>query len=104
MQQLKFDETDHERIIRLNKNGWYNGNRLASAEIPGYIKCPEANPGPDIPTLKEEIAAYQRDMSKVRICKARRQERIGQSVFARQRPAADGDERGIDPATMKVRG
>ena len=39
MPQIELEETDHQRIIRLHKkNGWYSGNRLESAELPGYLQ------------------------------------------------------------------
>ena len=61
MPQIELVETDHERIIRLHKkNGWYSGNRMESAELPGYLKVPRGKTGPGIPTLDEEIDAYQR--------------------------------------------
>jgi hypothetical protein len=61
MQQLTFEETDHDRIIRLNtKQGWYNGCAAASAELPRDLLEPRHNPGPNIPTHEEEIAAYRR--------------------------------------------
>ena len=44
MPQIELEETDHERIIRLHKkNGWYSGNGMASAELPGYLQCPGEN-------------------------------------------------------------
>ena len=61
MPQIELEETDHERIIRLHKkNGLYSGNRLESAELPGYLQVPRGKTGPGIPTLEEEIAAYHR--------------------------------------------
>ena len=61
MQQLTFEESKHDEIIRLNtKNGWYNGCAAASAELPGYLLEPRHNPGPGIPSHEEEIAAYRR--------------------------------------------
>lgn len=61
MPQLTFEETDHDRIIRLNtKNGWYNGCAMASAEIPDYLLEPRHNHGPGIPSHEEEIAAYRK--------------------------------------------
>ena len=58
MPQIELEESDHERIIRLHKNGWYSGNRLESAELPSYLQVPRGKAGPGIPTLDEEIAAY----------------------------------------------
>ena len=61
MPQIDLEETDHERIIRLDtKDGWYNGNRMASAELPGYLQVPRGKTGRGIPTLEEEIDAYHR--------------------------------------------
>lgn len=61
MPHLTFEETDHDRIIRLNtKNGWYAGCAAASAELPGYLLEPRHNPGPDIPSHEKEIAAYRK--------------------------------------------
>ena len=61
MPQIDLEETDHERIIRLHaKNGWYSGNKLESAELPGYLHVPRGKTGRGIPTLDEEIDAYQR--------------------------------------------
>jgi hypothetical protein len=61
MPQLTFEESKHDEIIRLNtKNGWYNGCAAASAELPGYLLEPRHNPGPDIPSHEEEIAAYHK--------------------------------------------
>jgi hypothetical protein len=61
MPQITLEETDHERIIRLHtKNGWYSGNAMASAELPGYLLEPRGKTGPGIPTLEEEIDAYRR--------------------------------------------
>ena len=61
MPQIELEESDHERIIRLHaKNGWYSGNRLESAELPGYLKVPRGKSGPGIPSLEEEIDAYER--------------------------------------------
>lgn len=58
--QLTFEETDHDRIIRLNtKNGWYAGCAKASAEIPDYLLEPRGKTGPGIPSHEEEIAAYR---------------------------------------------
>lgn len=61
MPQIELEETDHQRIIRLHKkNGWYSGNRLESAELPGYLQVPRGKTGLGIPTLEEEIDAYHR--------------------------------------------
>ena len=61
MPQIDLEESDHERIIRLHaKNGWYSGNRRESAELPGYLQVPRGKTGPGIPSLEEEIDAYQR--------------------------------------------
>ncbi|MGV0952411.1 MAG: hypothetical protein ACOYB3_17240 [Azonexus sp.] len=61
MPQIELVESDYERIIRLHKkNGWYSGNRLASAELPGYLQVPRGKTGRGIPSLEEEIDAYHR--------------------------------------------
>ena len=61
MPQITFEETKYDEIIRLDtKDGWYNGNRMASAELPGYLLEPRGKTGPGIPTLEEEIDAYHR--------------------------------------------
>ena len=59
--QHTFEESKYDEIIRLNtKAGWYNGCAAASAEIPDYLLEPRHNPGTDIPSHEEEIAAYRR--------------------------------------------
>ena len=61
MPQATFQETKYDEIIRLDtKDGWYNGNRMASAELPAYLQEPRGKSKPGIPTLEEEIAAYQK--------------------------------------------
>lgn len=38
MPQNTFEESKFDEIIRLDtKDGWYNGNKMASAELPGYL-------------------------------------------------------------------
>jgi hypothetical protein len=59
--QHTFEESKYDEIIRLNtKAGWYNGCAAASAEIPDYLLEPRHNPGPNIPSHEEEIAAYHK--------------------------------------------
>jgi hypothetical protein len=61
MPQITFEETKYDEIIRLDtKDGWYNGNRMASAELPPYLLEPRGKSKPGIPTMDEEIAAYQK--------------------------------------------
>lgn len=61
MPQSTFEESKYDEIIRLHaKNGWYNGNRMSSAELPAYLQEPRGKSKAAIPTLDEEIAAYQR--------------------------------------------
>lgn len=61
MPQITFEETKYDEIIRLDtKDGWYNGNRMASAELPGYLQVSRGKTGRGIPTLEEEIDAYER--------------------------------------------
>ncbi len=61
MPQATFQEIKYDEIIRLDtKDGWYNGNRMASAELPPYLLEPRGKSKPGIPTLEEEIAAYRK--------------------------------------------
>lgn len=105
MPQIELEESDHERIIRLHKkNGWYSGNRLESADLPGYLKVPRGKTGPGIPTLEEEIDAYERGYAEGAL--ARQDGKIGrENPYTRdnilRRMAI---ERGIDPATLNLRG
>jgi len=105
MPQIDLEESDHERIIRLHKkNGWYSGNRLASAELPGYLQVPRGKTGPGIPTLEEEIDAYHRGYAEGMA--ARDEGKIGpENPYTRdnilRRMAI---ERGIDPTTLNLRG
>ena len=60
MPQITFEETKYDEIIRLDtKDGWYNGNRMTSAELPAYLLEPRGKSKPGIPAMDEEIAAYQ---------------------------------------------
>jgi len=60
MPQITFQETKYDEIIRLDtKAGWYNGNRMVSADLPVYLLETRGKAKPGIPTLEEEIAAYQ---------------------------------------------
>lgn len=61
MPQITFEETKYDEIIRLDtKAGWYNGNRISSSELPAYLQEPRGKSKRGIPTLDEEIAAYQK--------------------------------------------
>lgn len=60
MPQITFEESKYDEIIRLvTKDSWYNGNKMASAELPPYLLEPRGKSKPGIPTMDEEIAAYQ---------------------------------------------
>ncbi|HQU80972.1 MAG TPA: hypothetical protein PLU47_16085 [Azonexus sp.] len=105
MPQIELDKSDHDRIIRLHKkNGWYSGNRLESAELPGYLKVPRGKAGPGIPTLEEEITAYHRGYAEG--ASARQDGKKGpenpythDNVLRRM-----AIEQGIDPSTLNLRG
>lgn len=61
MPQITFEESKFDEIIRLvTKDGWYNGNRMAPADLPNYLLEPRGKTKPGIPSLEEEIAAYHR--------------------------------------------
>ena len=91
MPQITFEETKYDEIIRLDtKDGWYNGNRMASAELPGYLQVPRGKTGPGIPTLEEEIDAYRAGICRGDISETGRQERTGKSLYPRQRPPTPG--------------
>lgn len=61
MPQITFEESKYDEIIRLDtKAGWYNGNKMASADLPAYLLESRGKAKPGIPTLDEEINAYHR--------------------------------------------
>ena len=60
MPQITFEESKYDEIIRLvTKDGWYKGNAKAPADLPNYLLEPRGKSKPGIPTMDEEIAAYQ---------------------------------------------
>ena len=107
--QDTFEESKYDEIIRLiTKDGWYNGNAMVPADLPGYLLEPRGKIRPGIPTLEEEIAAYQKGYAEGMAAKmaAKMAGKIGSdnpytcdNVVRRL-----AVERGIDPATLTFRG
>ena len=103
--QLTFDESKHDEIIRLNtKNGWYAGCAMASDELPDDLLKPRHNPGPNIPSHEEEIAAYRKGFAEG--VEAKKAGKVGSdNPYSHDNVARRlARERGIDPVTLKVRG
>jgi len=100
--QHTFEESKHDEIIRLNtKHGWYEGNAMASAELPRDLLEPRHNPGPDIPSHEEEISAYRRGYAEGLAAKEAGMEGTDNPYSHDNVARRLASEREIDPATLK---
>ena len=91
MPQIELEESDHERIIRLHKkNGWYSGNRMESAELPGYLTGAPRKNRTWYPDFGRRDRRIPPGICRGDGCEAGRQKRTGKSLYPRQRPPTPG--------------
>jgi hypothetical protein len=100
--QHTFEESKHDEIIRLNtKHGWYEGNAMASAELPRDLLKPRHNPGPEIPSQEDEVAAYRKGYAEGLEAKKAGMEGTDNPYSHDNVVRRMASEQGIDPATLK---